>query len=127
MKERWPTQGHCDQLGAFKSVWPLAQPNEDKREAPREETKVDICSKQKAAAQMERDAQITVVNSGEARRTTRTPAKQISSDQRPGRLSPLHLLRRGLRGPAPFFLPPSQNDSHHDDHCKMNSHFVGVG
>lgn len=25
----WPKQGHRDQLSAFKSVWPLAKPNED--------------------------------------------------------------------------------------------------
>lgn len=55
----WPKQGHRDQLSAFKSVWPLAKPNE----AARKKTKVDIFSRQKAGAQMERDAQITVFDS----------------------------------------------------------------
>lgn len=78
------------------------------REARRRKTKVDIFSRQKAGVQMERDAQITVFDSWEARRPRGTPAKQISSDRRPGCLSPLRLLWRVLRGPSPFFSLPSK-------------------
>lgn len=56
---------------------------------------------------------------------------QIGVPARPPLATPL-IVTSALRAITFFFFslslsPPSNSDSHHDDHCKMNSHFVGVG
>lgn len=123
----WPKQVHRDQLSAFKSVWPLAKPNEDSARQRGRKQRL-IFSADRKQGRKWREMRRLQFSTAE-RLAGRPACRQNKSLQIGVPAASRHsaYCDECSEGRHLFFLSPPKSDSHHDDHCKMNSHFAGVG